>query len=701
MPAPVLTEIEEVADDLTGRLDKASSKAVFQLEGASGAGKSVCLNYVADRLQQQTNLKPVIVSPPSRHLDAGAIALADVATGLSSQALLNGELDGWLSGEGPGTWDDRVSDVKRWVEEHNEKVVLLLDDPRSWAASSDDDGFFTDRGFNASVALTSLKCRRVIAGQLPLPHVHLREKIALGAPTIDHDWLEPSDDWGELAKAASELASSRLLDHPLTPLQVRLLIASIALSSLKSTTRWFDAEVNLSDGGNTNSKLVARVAEGVQGRKLRRLWDSWIGLSVTRRPFDQEILDTLIPKSTTRFERDLIRHCLLFGERSLRMHDNVKHLAIRWRGEHRNESHVKGLVSRTTRELFKIYKARFDRELKRHGANALRESLEAYHFASTSGDSKLFESVRPVFVDQLDALGWSLSVQHHNFKGAASAFEQALKWDERDDYAHHYLAYNLDRVGKRLKDVEFHYRKAARLKPQHPWWRSRLIKFLIGRGRIGEARSEWDTALLELQVGEGDSPTSLYEHLHFWVAAALLDAGEPSLAQEVLDEVPTYARSGDFSGLYQRAQALLQVGEGDAVVPAWRLHPGWWREDPERLQYRFPTGERLMKWLAARVESKSKNGTRLRGALVEGDKEPEIVWLTVSDQDFAAWCQDNVDVRDLRVGAFVELGLYVNPGKKKSTPQTVIRVLPERRWETPGLSDLRPDRFLASPASNK
>jgi tetratricopeptide (TPR) repeat protein len=321
--------------------------------------------------------------------------------------------------------------------------------------------------------------------------------------------------------------------------------------------------------------------------------------------------------------------------------------------------------------------------------------MEAFHFASVVGDPTLLAKVKPSFVVQLDALGWSLSYEHHNYAAAAEAFEQALCWDPKDDYAHHYLAFNLDRDGRRLEEVEQHYREAVALKPRHAWWWSRLICFLIGRGRVGEARNEWNDALLELGLAEGDASLSTYQHLHCWVAGALLEAGEVVFAREVLDDVPLWAQAEleHYAGLSQRADALLQLGDGDAVVPARRLRPEWWLDPPELLQFRFATGEERVRWQAARVEEKDDEGIHLRGAIIErGEEKPGIVWSVLSPERFDEDCRDEVSARDLKVGSFLELGLYALP--KGGKVRTVIRVLSEQSWGAGEPSALRPNRYL-------
>lgn len=698
MPAPLLSEIERTSAELTEALGLHGTKALLQVDGPPGAGKSACLAQLAGRLRDETDLKPIIVAPPSQHLDAGAVALADVATGLGTNSLLNGELEGWMGAENVATWSERVCDVERWVGANAQQVVLLFDDPRGWGANRDDDDIFRQRGLEAAMALSKLHCRRVIAGELPLPWVTPDRKVKLSTPTIDPQWLEQPGEWGALSSAVVEVGSSSLLEKGLNPLQVRLLIGMTALTSIAETTSWFECAVSDPGSRAVTRAMVERLADTIRAG-CRRAWIAWLRVSLTRRSFDREILDVLLSGSAPALERDLVRHCLLFGEETMRMHDDVRRYAIRWRKAHRHEGRERELLRKATRRLFEVYKKRFDRTRDAGRlAQALYESIEAYHFASSSGDQSLLSKVSPVFGEQLDALGWSLSYEHRDYERAAAAFEQALRWDPGDHYAHHYLAYNLDRLGVRVDDVERHYRKAVQLDREHPWWRARLIVFLIARGRLGEAEAEWNEAVLELSAGEGDASRGVYEHLHAWVAGALLDAGEPAFARRVLDEIPVWAQSSAYTDLSQRADALLQLGDGDAVVPAWRLRPGWWREGPERLQFKFLTGEQRVKWLAGRVERVDEKGMHVRAAVVENDGEqPYIAWTTITKEQFAEWCQDEVDAKDIGEGAFLELGFYVAPSKAKAPVQSVIRVLAPREWKTAGLSEMRSDRYIDLP----
>jgi tetratricopeptide (TPR) repeat protein len=683
MPAPPLKRVEDTAQRLVETLPgrPAGPEALWQIEGVATSGKSSCLRTLAGLLSKQGDLKPILVAPPAHNLDTGPAALADLAVGLSGHGLLNGHLDQWR--EGGTSWSERLELVRRCVAEHSE-VVLLCDEPTSWGANRGGDDFFARRSFDASFFICALPCRRVVAGHLPVPAAPI-ERIKLTPSATEASWLR-EEGWGSLQAAASEVADSVVLDERLTALQIRLLVAATSLTSLETVSQWV-----LSEG--SPRAIVSHFAALVAGEKRhRRLWDAWLQLSLTRRAFDPQMLSAIIPQNLSDLERDIITHCLLFGETELRLHDLLRGHAAKWRTERRANPALKKLLASTNRKLFELHQQRFDAFLAEHDARALTESMEAFHFASATGDLSLIGSVKPIFVEQLDALGWSLSYEHHNYGDAAKAFEQALVWDDEDDYAHHYLAYNLDRLGTRTDDVEGHFRRAVELNGDHPWWRARLITFLTLRGRVQEAMSEWEDALLALGVDEGDASAQLYDDLHIWVAGALLDAGEPRLAREVLDGVPPWAHSQLelYGALDQRTNALLEIGDGGPVVPAWRLRPGWWQDGPERLQYRLGSDKQLVRWLAARVEGMNQNGISIRGAVLEQGQQgdPAIAWSEIDPESFNAMCRDDVSARELRTGTFLEVGIYAVPGKQAKHAETIIRVLPSHDWGTHGLSEL-------------
>ena len=207
---------------------------------------------------------------------------------------------------------------------------------------------------------------------------------------------------------------------------------------------------------------------------------------------------------------------------------------------------------------------------------ALVPAMESFYYAGKAGARDLLEA--PFFVDQLDLLGKTLSHEKHDYEGACEVFEQAIAIDEEDDYAHHYLAYNLDRLGRNPEEVERHYREAISLNSRHPWWRARLISFLTVRGRTSDAELEWDAALDEIAAAEEFGGSGAYETFHGWVGAALLRRGQLEFANRVLRDIPAQIRSESpsLTALIRRLRAMEVADADGAFVPGQHMSDRWW-----------------------------------------------------------------------------------------------------------------------------
>src|SRR4051812_42366260 len=127
--ASILPEVEHLAEEAVAQLrsSPADAGALWQIQGRSTTGKSSALLQIADALRG-AGLKPIVVAPPARHLDAGPAALVEVASGLAGHGLLNGAYEAWLDGH--PNWSYRLSAVRTWLDDHKRDVVLLCDEPR-------------------------------------------------------------------------------------------------------------------------------------------------------------------------------------------------------------------------------------------------------------------------------------------------------------------------------------------------------------------------------------------------------------------------------------------------------------------------------------------------------------------------------------------------------------------------------------------
>lgn len=129
--------------------------------------------------------------------------------------------------------------------------------------------------------------------------------------------------------------------------------------------------------------------------------------------------------------------------------------------------------------------------------------------------------------------------ERKEFLRAAETYRACLQKFPGDDYAWHYLGYNLEQGRGDPGEIEGAYREAVRLAPYKSWWHGRLISFLIRAEKFGEARAAWSAALPRLiQDPFGLCRDSiLADQLHRWVTMAWLEKEKPDDAMEVLSSV--------------------------------------------------------------------------------------------------------------------------------------------------------------------
>lgn len=700
MTGPVLTHISNAAGELASSVIDAGlgSASVWHLEGRLTAGKSSALAETARLIaEQDRDSIPVLLAPPPRQLDTGPAALVDFGVGLSARAQLNGGLHKWVQER--ATWRDRLSDVRAWIAEHEDRVVLLCDEPTRWSDAPEETAFFAARTFDATrVLLEQTRCRRVIAGHVPrsLKRDH---SFRLAPARMDRAWLEDEDAWGALAPAAAQVANAEVTIEELTPLEVRLLVALAALRG----DRALPSSVNASSRRELPARLWDVVAKDPGLRRLKRMW---LRLSFVRREFSSDLLDALSLNELSRRDAAVVKSSLVFGDESrLRLHEVLRSQARTWHREQLPQSREQ-VERHTGRALGAYYIERFAGAAVAHDASAVVDSMEAFHFVAFAADPELSSQVTPYFTEQLDALGWRLSYVYRQYDAAATVFQQAFEWDDEDDYAHHYFAFNLDRRGRSPRVVDAHYRRALELSPGNSWWHARYIAFLATRGRIGDAHIQWEEAQVSLGVAERASDRFLFETLHLWVADALLDRAELAFAREVLDEVPAWARSGEvlpaYPRLRRRLTALQQAAEGRALVPARRLVEQWWKRGPELLQERLGEGggERLVRWLAARVEALDQDGVHLRAAPAnnQDDSPPAVGEMIIDTETFLRLCRDPARAKRMEPGWHAEIGVYASE-QKGDANRTVIRLLEPEVAEWADESPLPSSRYLRTTLS--
>jgi tetratricopeptide (TPR) repeat protein len=683
MNGPTLPNISEAAEKVSDilRREGGGSDAVVSIQGRLSAGKSSCLRQVAERLRaQEPDAIPILLRPPAHQLDTGPATLVDFGAGIAREQDSNGSFLEWAESRRP--WRERLTDARQWLEDNEDKLVLLCDDPTYWhGALFEETGFFSGRASDVTRLLVEqARCRRVIAGRMP-ESLSADSVVELTPDAPDREWLLDSEAWGELADAARALEETGAPLESFTALELRL---AVALAALRDPYVAATAAVEEPEHRRIAAALWDVVANEPPLARLKR---AWLRLSFVRRPFAPNLLGALRLDELPRRHAAVIRYCLVFGDsEEYRLHEIVRSEARAWLREQPSGSR-RQLERHASRLLADYYIDRFAARASAGDPSAVSDSMESFYFVTLTAEPALRERVTPYFTEQLNALGWSLSYLHHDYDAAAEVFREAVSWDADDDYAHHYLAFNLDRQGKDAATVEGHYAAAIELNPENSWWHARYVVFLAHRGRIGDARSCWDDALVALRVAERASDRFLFETLHLWVAEALLDRGELGFAREVLDQIPDWARRSDVLAAYgplrRRLAALTEAARNGALVPAHRLGSRWWEEGPELLQDKL--GEdgdlHLVRWLAARIEDIDQDGVHLRAADLEPRQEafPDVGRSVLDLEVFLRLCRDEERAREMRPGWHAEIGVYASRSRPDRGTTTVIRLHRPRR----------------------
>ncbi|HSN98457.1 MAG TPA: hypothetical protein VLS89_09165, partial [Candidatus Nanopelagicales bacterium] len=270
--------------------------------------------------------------------------------------------------------------------------------------------------------------------------------------------------------------------------------------------------------------------------------------------------------------------------------------------------------------------------------------------------------------------------------------------DPNHAYAHHYLAYNLDIEGKRAAEVERHYRTAIEEQPEHPWWHSRWIRFLLTRGRTRDARQAFSEASAQI-MAPGAGRERLYKQLHLEVARMALHRMDLDLAKEVLDQVPASLREElpGYGALSRRRRVLLEVEQHGAVFPSW-LSPDEWWSGPHLFRGEEPSLGHLLGWSPARVDSIDLDARLVwfrtaRPPLGE-EKEPTYGWMDVNFDDFDRLREPACPpAHELTEDTFVEFAWFASSGGADAS-QTRVRIFPPKEPEALPKIFPDPDRYL-------
>lgn len=243
--------------------------------------------------------------------------------------------------------------------------------------------------------------------------------------------------------------------------------------------------------------------------------------------------------------------------------------------------------------------------------------------------------------------------RRRQYASAAALYGESLSTFGDHSYAHHYLAFNLDRAHGDRAEIESHYRAAIHMDGQNPWWNARLVTFLIAHGTYDGARREWRAAMERVdRTGKLLEERSwLALNMHRWVARRWLTLGYISEAREVLDEIPPRFVEQE-SALALLSQEIEDAEEarrlGDSVYPPEVPMAQRWQA-PRVLAERTASGAQLEAWWAGRVVEADAGGV----VVVLAQRE-EAQQITFTSDEWRAFAGEAA--QDAR--GYLELGRY-------------------------------------------
>jgi len=590
-----------------------------------GFGKTELLLNVEEQLRSSRRV--LRVSFPLGD-DAALAALVDTAGGLSRD-LLNRVMP--VERAAGLRWSARLADVEAALSKAEEETVLLVDEPRFDHRVEPGEELFAGRAVEmTAMLLRAHRGPKVLVGRLPRMIV---------------------------ADADAPLSGRRFGQE--VPPAVRQLLTALAAAGVdvdRIPRRDLRLEALLLHD-------FARLCSGSAG--LRR---TMARLAVLRVPFTDDWLEQAGLRALSAAEQRVIAP-LILSVRADGPHMLPAMLAemVRAQLDRGDPAWVPDEPKdEARRDAAQYHRGRHQQAVERGDvATAVREELEEIHQLTEAGEAGALLDRSLQFVEQYDALGRALSRRALTSKktehateerlrlDAVRAYERALAHDAEDAYAHHYLAYNLDILGREPERVDREFAAAIDGDPSHPWYHGRYICFLITRARMTEARAGWERALVNLSYAGAAQSAGYYRELHAQVARHLLARSQLAFAHEVLNDVPEGARERWWRALDQLRVCLEEDRDDRLVFPPTLALDERWSAAPH-----FAAPEdceaAVSCWRPGRVVARDEAAVILHVGEPDG-QVTRIVMLRLDEDALEAW---GVTMRELSFGTFVELIEY-------------------------------------------
>lgn len=634
---------------------KSNSVDSIEIHGDGAAGKTTLLRHLEKNLKSN-GMPTVLLNPPANQYDSGIVALLQLGKFLKETSLDQHDILNFLT-EPKNSWDSKVEKIHQGLHSASVPFVILMDEPNKWTTHISDDNFIMAKNESLISTIFSSSAKKIYSGK----YVSGKSKIKIDCDfsTDSNSFLEQTISWpNSLKTIATDLfreIGTNISKY--SPLHIRLIIGLSALTDVSWVAARFQ---DLKTRKSTADKLI----EVVLDKGYRDFFEGWLKLSLVRR----EITDTLFNLATSDLsedQRDIFRHCVLFGEpHRLELHDTLK-------------ADIRAASFPNSNEIQK----KFHRVLTEHYVNEFQRnrdpniellSVESYYHAIQSGDFKLLKSIAPMFVDQLNFAGYFMSFLMKNYEKAADLFKLALSWDSEDAYANHYFAYNLDIQAKDRKLIEAHYEKSLKLAPDKPRYHAHKINFLISLGKTDSATAAWQKAVDQIMVGENQNNLQVFEKLHRPVAKLFLSRGLLEEAKQTLNGIPDTLRDEKDSQTLKLIDVLQEEEDvGSYISLALRLKSV---SDEGPMFIKVPPQGKLSKWAIGRIVYKDTSRIRAFSKIKAKSGKIQFATLEWKLSEFNKIVRKNKIKPDLfYIGTFIELGSFSVKGKAINTVVSIVR----------------------------
>lgn len=547
----------------------------------------------------------------------------------------------------------RVREIARPLGREANAPIILLRIPMSWLGRLGPQHMVSDDSRSVLRALLGSDLDAVVVStQRPL---WLGTLLGTGHPLPP---LEAGEGFLlDVARWESLLGHARRLHERLgptagrrLPIDLRLGVACLAVGlDEPSVTAAFEAAA-------PTEALVSTLAATLQNRPA---WSSALRrLSLPRFPVPADVAEALAGADSC--VREVALLCLASRDaRGLSLHEALHSLAGPREGNPEPAAN---------QQLAEHYRARDGAPTAGEAIQHAIPWLEHIHHLGRSGRegwSKL--QSRPVLSRMSRyELAWSLSVDFHEYELAAEIYRGIALADDKDAYSHHYWAWNLDQAGKDGPTALRAYRRAVALESDNPWYHSRLITFLLDNGFQADARAAFREAMRSLAEAGATARTDLPLQFHAWIARAALNAGDLSLARQVLASLgPEQMENlAPLRALRHELEVLMEIDRlGEALYPANVPVSERWKQKvilPDAIFVDDPTSQgrlraaRLEHFHPGRVLSIDEDGT-VELLLADPTRKPPTLFTRELDRSMLARMAGG---EAPETGRFLEFGTY-------------------------------------------